>query len=85
MSPETLYKEFVAGFEARKFSAGLLVAFIDFFVDIGIPESGARNFDDVLARFPRQTTTAGGKRANTLIVRLTDGRTRSLRPYYNQA
>jgi hypothetical protein len=29
MTPEQLFKEFEAGFPGRKFSAGLLIAFID--------------------------------------------------------
>ena len=84
MTPEALYTEFVAGFPARKFSAGLLVAFIDLFTTIGVPGAGLQNFDAVLAKFPRQLTTAGGKRANTLIVAAA-GRTQSLRPFYNAA
>ena len=75
---------FVAGFPARKFSAGLLVAFIDLFTAIGVPGAGLADFNAVLAQFPRQAMTAAGKRANTLIV-AERGRTLSLRPFYNAA
>jgi len=84
MTPETLYADFVAGFPARKFSAGLLVAFIDLYAELGLPGLGLTGFDQVLGRFPRQTTTAAGKRANTLIVAAGE-RTLSLRPFYNAA
>lgn len=83
MKPERLFDEFVAGFPARKFSAGLLIAFIDLYLDLEIPGAGVKGLDALLARFPRQATTAGGKRANTLIVARPDGSTISLRPYYN--
>lgn len=82
MTPDDLYAEFLAGFPARKFSAGLLVAFIDLFTSIGVPGAGMKSLADVLAKYPRQMTTAAGKRANTLIV-TTGKATSSLRPFYN--
>lgn len=85
MTPDELYREFERDFADRKFSAGLLIAFIDFLTRLGVPALGARGFDEVLAHYPRQTTTAQGKRANTLIVGLPSGRTLSLRPFYNAA
>lgn len=85
MTPGQLYHDFVSGFPARKFSAGLLVAFIDLLTRLDVPRLGARGFEDVLARFPRRTTTAAGKHANTLIVALPEGGTLSLRPFYNKA
>lgn len=85
MTPRKLFDEFVAGFPGRKFSAGLLMAFVDLYLELGIPGSGTENFEDVISRFPRQTTTTGGKRANTLIVARPDGSTMSLRPFYNAA
>lgn len=84
MTPDELFKDFEKGFPGRKFSAGLLIAFIDFFREIEVEGIGAKNFDEVLARFPRQLTTAAGKRANTLIVATGTG-TLSLRPFYNDA
>jgi hypothetical protein len=85
MTPDDLFAEFVRGFPARRFSAGLLIAFIDLLRELGAPALGAASFADVLARYPRQSLTAQGKRANTLIVALPGGATRSLRPYYNRA
>jgi hypothetical protein len=82
MTLEEIYSEFVGGFPARKFSAGLLVSFIDLLVHLRVPGSGMRNLSDVLAKFPRRLTTSAGARANTLI--LSTGRTTvSLRPFYN--
>ena len=85
MTPDNLFEEFTSGFPARKFSAGLLMAFIDLYTELGIPSSGATNYQGVIDLFPRQTTTSGGKRANTLIVARSDGSTLSLRPFYNAA
>lgn len=85
MTPDELYADFVRGFPGRRFSAGLLIAFIDLFTRLEVPASGATSLDDLLTRFPRQTQTSAGKRANTLIVALPDGRTVSLRPFYNAA
>lgn len=84
MTPNQLFADFERGFPTRKFSAGLLIAFIDLFRELNVPTLSAKSFNDVLARFPRQTVTAQGKRANTLIVAVPAG-TKSLRPYYNQA
>jgi hypothetical protein len=83
MTPDEIYQDFEAGFAGRKFSAGLLIAFIDFYIKLGVPDLGASNLGDVLKFFPRQQTTAAGTRANTLIVKLADGKTLSLRPFYN--
>ncbi len=83
MKPDELFSQFVDGFEGRKFSAGLLVAFIDFLKDLGVEKKGFANLDELLKKFPRKTTTAAGKRANTLIVDIGSGKTKSLRPYYN--
>lgn len=83
MTPDNLYDEFVEGFSKRKFSAGLLVAFIDLYEAIGVTGSGFHTLNDVLVRFPRRTVTAAGQRANTLIVEVPGGTTYSLRPFYN--
>jgi hypothetical protein len=85
MTPDQLFKDFEKGFNGRKFSAGLLIAFIDFFRELKIPETGENTFKKVMAKFPRQDMAAGGKRANTLIVARPDGTTLSLRPFYNRA
>ena len=85
MSSESVFEEFAAGFPARKFSAGLLIAFIDLYTELGIPDSGISSFAEIVAHFPRQTTTGSGKRANTLILTKPDGKSLSLRPFYNRA
>lgn len=84
MTPDELYEDFEKGFSKRRFSAGLLVAFIDFLRDLKTPELGLANFEEFLGRFPRREKTASGNRANTLIVETGDGnKTSSLRPFYN--
>jgi hypothetical protein len=85
MTPNELFDDFKTGFPARKFTAGLLVALIDLIDALGVPGSGVESYDDLTKKFPRQMTTAGGKRANTLILMKPDGKTLSLRPFYNQA
>lgn len=87
MTPDELFTEFLTdpqrGFRRRKFSAGLLVAFIDFLQELGVPGSGLESFEDFLDSYPRRMTAASGGQANTLIVEH-DGRTLSLRPFYNE-
>jgi hypothetical protein len=85
MTPDELFAEFKSGFPARKFTAGLLVALIDLLAALEVPGAGIGSYDELIEAFPRQTTTAGGKRANTLILMKPDGKTLSLRPFYNQA
>jgi hypothetical protein len=84
MTPEDLFAEFEKGFPGRKFSAGLLVALIDMFVDLDVPGAGIGSYAELIDRFPRQTQTSGNKRANTLILMRPDGKTTSLRPFYNR-
>lgn len=85
MTPDQLFAQFSAGFTARRFSAGLLIAFIDFFLKLEVPGSDIASLTDLLEKFPRREKTAAGKRANTLIVSLANGETLSLRPFYNEA
>ena len=85
MTANDLYDQFVAGFAARKFSAGLLVAFIDFYEALDVPSLGAKSYEDVIAKFPKQATTSTGGRANTLIVARPGGATLSLRGFYDAA
>ena len=85
MTADQLFQEFTSGFPARKFSAGLLMAFIDLYTELGVAGSDIKNYQDLIGRFPRQTMMNGGKRANTLIVARPDGGTLSLRPFYNAA
>jgi hypothetical protein len=37
MTPDKLFGEFEAGFPARKFSAGLVIAFVDLFKKLDVP------------------------------------------------
>jgi hypothetical protein len=85
MTPDRLFSEFERGFPARKFTAGLLIAIIDFLVTLGVTEKGFSTYSDFLKEFPRQTTTTTGKRYNTLVVQKPDGKTLSLRGFYNDA
>ncbi|WP_018936991.1 hypothetical protein [Thioalkalivibrio sp. ALJ24] len=85
MNKEDLFQAFQDAFASRKFVAGLLVAYIDMFRDIGVPDLGASTLQDVMVVYPRREITARGARANTLILQLPDGQTKSLRPYYNKA
>ena len=70
---------------ARSRRPGLLIAFVDFLTRVDAFEGSFGDLDALLTRYPRQSTTAAGKRANTLIVKLEDGKTLSLRPFYNAA
>lgn len=83
MTPNELKQQFIDGFNARKFTAGLLVSFIDLLVDLDVPNQSIGSFDDLTDKFPRQLVTARGGRANTLILRKPDGKNVSLRPFYN--
>ncbi|SFI19191.1 hypothetical protein [Planctomicrobium piriforme] len=83
MKPKELYNDMASGFEDRQFSAGLLVAFIDFFVKLNVPNQKLKGFEGFLKRFPRLKKTKSGKHINTLRVKTTEGESLSLRPFYN--
>ena len=85
MTPNEVFDDFRSSFQTRKFTAGLLLAFIDFLVELSGPSLGLLSFDEFLSRFKRRTTTAAGRRANTLIVDRGGGQTLSIRPFYNRA
>ena len=57
-----------AEFGHRRFSAGLLIAFIDFIEALGVPAMHLSSTADFFAAFPQQTVFKGGKQVNTLIV-----------------
>jgi len=57
---DDVYADMLNGFRARKFSAGLLVAFIDFLLELKVPGAGFKDLDAVLAKYPRQEVTAQG-------------------------
>lgn len=83
MTPAELFAEFEAGFPRRKYTAGLLVSFIDFVLALEIPGTGLATFADLIGRFPQVTTTSRGDSANTLIVQRPGGGTLSLRGFYD--
>jgi hypothetical protein len=56
MTAQELYKEFESGFRKRKFSAGLLVAFIDFLKDLNVPGQSFKSLDAMLKKYPRRQT-----------------------------
>jgi hypothetical protein len=86
MNANELFEDFEKGFPKRKFSSGLLIAFIDFLKDLAIPGQKFKNLDAMLKKYPRQHATAAGAHANTLIVdRGGETGTLSLRPFYNEA
>lgn len=85
MTPDELIVDFETAFAGRrKFVGGLLPAFVDFLDDCGMLGEGYGSFDEALEDFPQELKTASGGDANTLIVRLDDKSTRSIRPYYNR-
>lgn len=90
MTPAELIDDFEAVFKRRRFAAGLLLAFIDFFRELGVFGRGFRSFDEFLAAFPLSEATAAGKQANTLVVEVratpsSHPRLVSIRPAYNRA
>lgn len=85
MNVDQLFLEFVKGFPRRRFSAGLLIAFLDFLKALNVPGKRFSSLDALLARYPRQEITAAGHHANTLIVGRGNAGTISLRPFYDEA
>jgi hypothetical protein len=58
VTPDALFADFEAGFARRKFTAGLLVAFIDFLNALDVHAGRFASFDKFLESFPRQTSTS---------------------------
>lgn len=84
MTPEEVLDDFRAAFRTRKFTGGLLVAFIDFLSELAVPDRNLGSLEAFFTRFERQMYTATGNLANTLIVDRGDGRRLSIRPFYNK-
>lgn len=84
MAPRELYDGFVTGFPQRKFSAGLLVSFIDLMLHLDSPSSSFKGFEDFLRTHVQHTILPGGRRANTLIVDDGRGSTISIRGFYDE-
>jgi hypothetical protein len=83
MTADELFEDFKAGFPKRKFSAGLLIAMVNFLRSLDVI-GDLPTLTGLLEKYPQQTLTNQGKRANTLIVKAGD-RLISLRPFYNEA
>lgn len=83
MTVDEVFAEFEASFTRRKYTAGLLVSFIDFVSALEITGKGISTFGDLVANFPQVTTTSRGDSANTLIVEKPTGGTLSLRGFYD--
>lgn len=89
LTADELFADFAREFESRRFSAGLLVAFIDLLREVGAYGRGYHSLDQMLTGFPLVETSARGGRANALRIRARheDGSERvvSIRPAYNRA
>lgn len=60
------------------------MAFIDFLNTIGALGKHYDSYESFLLAYPRREETERGGRANTLIVQLPDGTTKSIRSFYDQ-
>jgi len=84
VSAQQIFDQIQVEFKRRKFAAGLAIAFIDFLVGIGAIGIGLKDYRDFSKKFPRREKTDRGGKANTLIVELPDGSTKSIRQYYDR-
>ena len=80
-STNKVYEDFVSGFRRRKFSAGLLVAFIDMFLYMGAPARRFENFGSFETVYPPLETNRRGA-ANTLTIEF-GGTQLTLRRFYD--
>ena len=60
MTPDQLFAEVDTGFKDSKYLAGLVLAEIDMLTAMGVPGSGLKNFDDVLARYTQRPSIWAG-------------------------
>jgi hypothetical protein len=84
MTTDEILNEVQSEFRQRKFAAGLALAFIDFLNGIDALGRDLKGYDGFLKAFPRREQTERGTRANTLIVQLPDGSTKSIRFFYDR-
>lgn len=84
MTTDEILSEVRSEFRQRKFAAGLAMAFIDFLNGIGALGRNLKSYEEFLKAYPRRETTVGGGRANTLIVQLPDGTSKSIRSFYDR-
>lgn len=76
-----VFEQFQLGFRSRKFSAGLLIAFIDMFLHMGTSARGLAGFADFSQAFPPLEMNRRGA-ANTLTVAY-GGTQLTLRRFYD--
>ncbi|MDP1586658.1 MAG: hypothetical protein Q8M07_02845 [Prosthecobacter sp.] len=84
MTTDEILAEVRTEFRHRKFAVGLALAFIDFLDGIGALGRDLKSYEAFLKAFPRREQTVAGGRANTLIVQLPDGSTKSIRFFYDR-
>ena len=84
MTVDEIFEQVRTEFRHRKFAAGLAIAFIDFLAAINALDRGFRGYEALLKAFPRRERTERGTRANTLILELPDGTTKSIRYFYDR-
>jgi hypothetical protein len=84
-----LLADFKEEFRRRRYTGGLLLAFIGFLRELGGFEGDYDSFEGFLQGFPLSDVSARGGTANTLTVKVQspDGETSlmSIRPMYNRA
>jgi hypothetical protein len=83
MKLDETFDEVVSAFKRRKFSAGLAISFIDMLRQLEVPASKISSTADFLAEYPRKEFRSPGHHVNTLMIDLKDGKTLTLRPFYN--
>lgn len=90
MTVDELLAGFRSDFARRKFAAGVLIAFVRFFRELGVYGAGYADFDAFLAAFPLSPVSPRGGDANTLTVEVAvkgqaSPQLVSIRPAYNAA
>lgn len=79
MSAARLLSDLETTFKKQKFSAALLVAFIDLYLELDVPGLGLTSFNQVLTHFPANTPGA----ATLILDRGGNRGTLSIRGYYD--
>lgn len=86
MTSEEILKEVTdnfAGGAKRRFLPGLLIAFIDFLRRLDAHSNRFKSLEAFYRVYPQVTQDKQGRK-NTLIVKLPDGKTLGIRPFYNE-